>query len=247
MPLSTSPDPYGHEFSKNFNQHLTVYCIAAAAAGVSLLALAQPAEGKVVITNKTIPIDGGLSLDLNNDGVPDIEFSFFKTYAHYTGLAAVTAFPTEPGGAIVAKGGYASALLRSAKIGPSDHFSGGVYKSSIRGVGIEGDSCLYSKCNTWGKWGGNHPNRFLGLKFVVNGKIHYGWIRITITITSSDLLEATVTEYGYETIANKRLLAGVPSNQAEVGRSTTGRNPSLGMLALGADGLTLWRREEAQP
>jgi hypothetical protein len=31
-----------------------------------------------------------------------------------------------------------------------------------------------------GPWGGNHPNRFLGVKFLIHGKTHYGWIRVTV-------------------------------------------------------------------
>lgn len=248
MSRSKSPEASGRTLPENFNRHVNAYSVAALAAGVSIMALAQPAEGKVVITNKTIPVDGTVFLDLNNDGVADLEFSFFKTYAHYTGLAALDVFPTEKGGGFVANGSYASALLRSAKIGPSAHFSGAVNKSSIVGVFMEGNSCLYSKCESDGNWGGNHPNRFLGVRFTINGKIHYGWVRVTVTITTQNILSATITEYGYETIANKRLLAGVPSNQAEVSPANAGvsasKGPSLGILAAGAEGLPIWRRED---
>jgi hypothetical protein len=236
------------QLPENFNRHLSAYCVAAATAGVGMLALVQPSEAKVVITNKTIPIQGNLSLDLNNDGVPDFDFSFFKTQAHYFQEAALGVFPSQRGGAIVARQGYASALLRSAKIGPSDHFSGGVYKSSLVGVGIEGNVCSYSKCKSGGNWGGNHPNRFLGVRFAINGAIHFGWVRITVTITATDILEATITEYGYETIPRKRVLAGVPSSNVARAESAPIHErigaPSLGMLASGVDGLSIWRRED---
>jgi hypothetical protein len=50
------------------------YSMAAAAAGVSLMALAAPAEGKVVITTHiNIPVTSTVSLDLNHDGVADIQ------------------------------------------------------------------------------------------------------------------------------------------------------------------------------
>ena len=46
------------------------YSMAAAAAGVSLMALAAPAEGKVFITTHiNIPVTSTVSLDLNHDGV----------------------------------------------------------------------------------------------------------------------------------------------------------------------------------
>lgn len=94
----------------------------------------------------------------------------------------------------------------------------------------------------------SHPNRFLGVKFLINGKIHYGWIRVTVDSELNQRTAATITEYGYETIPNKRVLAGVPSNNVTMpdvgGRDIGGTGPSLGMLALGADGFTLWRQED---
>ena len=231
-----------------FEKQLKLYGVAAAAAAVGVLAVAEPADAKVIITNKTIPIVGGTTLDLNGDGVPDVKFSFFKTYAHYLGVAGLAIAPDEAGGGIMGKGGYASALMRSAKIGPSAHFSGGVNASSTRYVEIENNSCQYAVCDPDGKWGGNHPNRFLGVKFSINGETHYGWIRVTVnTITSgvNNILSGTITEYGYETIPNKRLLAGVPSNNSAVSdmsvRGSAPDVPSLGMLASGAEGLALWR------
>ncbi len=58
-----------------------------------------------------------------------------------------------------------------------------------------------------------------------------------------------ITEYGYETIANKALGAGLASSDAADGQAQATADkpghPSLGMLAYGAAGLALWRREEA--
>jgi hypothetical protein len=68
------------------HQQLNMYALAASAAGVSLLALAQPAEGRIVYTPANIKIteNGGLiSFDLNHDGIPDFglsdKYSFFST------------------------------------------------------------------------------------------------------------------------------------------------------------------------
>lgn len=90
------------------------------------------------------------------------------------------------------------------------------------------------------------------MKFLIKGTTHYGWVRATVKNTKnpSGSLTGTITEYGYETIANKAVFAGLPSTAAEVreeiGQSGTGKSnsASLGMLALGADGLVIWRREE---
>ena len=56
------------------------------------------------------------------------------------------------------------------------------------------------------------------------------------------------TADNYETIANKKVLAGLPSNAANVPEARTNlpavSGASLGMLALGAEGMVAWRREE---
>jgi hypothetical protein len=176
------------------------------------------------------------------------------------------------GGEVIGKEGkyrpYASALVRGAKIGPGGPFidrpNGGLW-----GTIESSHLCTQGRCGTsnthppytfdqhlYGKWGGGHPNRFLGVKFLINGGTHYGWVRLTVTVKQKGSgsgpkgsFSATITEYGYETIANKSLdagLAGADSTDDQA-QETGDRpdHPSLGMLALGTDGLALWRREEA--
>jgi hypothetical protein len=54
-------------------------------------------------------------------------------------------------------------------------------------------------------------------------------------------ISATITAYAYETVANKPITIGSTTEMADEPKAP---NPSLGMLAMGTDGLTLWRREE---
>ena len=89
-----------------------------------------------------------------------------------------------------------------------------------------GSNCT-SICSYKGKWHGVPANRFIGVKFQIKGQTHYGWIRVTVKSAHN----ATITEYGYETIAGKSLKAGLKSN-----------NPSLGDLAAGENGLSVWRK-----
>ena len=119
---------------EKLNRQTKLYAAAAAAAGVGILALAQPAQGEVIITKKTIPIpisnfDGQqflVPLDLNHDGVTDLSF-ILSTFAYHSFNAVLEALPAK-GAAVVGAPGeksnfYASALLRGARIGPSAHFS----------------------------------------------------------------------------------------------------------------------------
>lgn len=231
-----------------------LYSLVAAAAGVTLLALAQPAEAEVVITNKTIPIPVcayphfcPVSLDLNNDGIADLKFQIGTNFGASGGFSYLSV-KGMAGNAVVGQGnhgsrGYVSALVRSARIGPSAHFRGTAGKFYL----MEEQGCSMGTCSLpVGKWGGDHPNRFVGVKFKINGATHYGWVRVTVTTsTGRHYVSGTITEYGYETIANKTVLAGLASKNApndEASENNSG--PSLGALALGAHGLALWRREE---
>lgn len=70
MQPEVSPLP---TLSNSTEHRASLYSMAAAAAGVSLMALASSAEAKVVITTHiSIPVTGTVSLDLNHDGISDI-------------------------------------------------------------------------------------------------------------------------------------------------------------------------------
>jgi hypothetical protein len=205
------------------------YCLAATAAGVATLALAEPADAKVVITtNINIPISGVTQVDLNHDGVEDITFSTFRTGCHGCSTTDLYARGAIAGNEVQGKSGV-SALARSAKIGPSHHFS---YEGEMIRTQCFNEPYFSSTCNVGGDWKGVPANRFVGVKFLIEGKTHYGWIRVTVKSARN----ATITEYGYETIANKMVKAGLKSNTA---------GASLGMLGLGVDGLSMWRKDES--
>ena len=67
---------------KTLDHSMKLYCAAAMTAGVSVLAMAQPAASEVIVTKKTIQIpisEDGLGptvhISLNNNGVDDFSFS----------------------------------------------------------------------------------------------------------------------------------------------------------------------------
>jgi len=257
MPGKARSQPIQPTLTETIDHRMKWYSVAAAAAGVSLLALAPPAEGEVVITRKNIPIPISsyffppphpVPISLNNNGVNDFSFELY-TFAYHSFNDDLYMKPLE-GGAVVGapstKGVfYASALARGAKIGPSADFSSKGFAEIERAHGINASS-NYSR-KLYGNWGGTPANRYLGVKFLIDGATHYGWVRLTV-ITEPSGVSATITAYAYETTANKRILAGIPekdsaNTQAQPQAESLGR-PSLGMLALGADGLAQWRRDE---
>jgi len=93
---------------------------------------------------------------------------------------------------------------------------------------------------------------YLGLKVLIEGKVHFGWVRVKMNVGYADY----ITGYAYETIPNKPIVAGQtkgPDDDVEndnPGASITNPVPdipqhaSLGALAMGAPGLSIWRRKE---
>ena len=76
------------DLSDSTHQQLTMYAVAAAAAGVGMLALAQPSEAKIVYTPANAQIGGAvgkLNLDLNHDGITDFEFCVATNYRYCPG------------------------------------------------------------------------------------------------------------------------------------------------------------------
>jgi len=232
---------------ENIDNRLKLYTLAAAAAGVSLLALSPPAEGSVVVTHKTIPILGGTTIDLNNDGVNDFQFAL-GAGGYVPSVYATLAIAPLTGGKVVGGkrgvlGPYASALASGANIGSTAHFSSSVGRGEIcieRSVTFQ--TAYIHKY--YGQWENLTSSRFLGVRFLIKGAIHYGWIRLTVTGVSG-----TITEYAYETVANKKIGAGSTTDSSaksispQVQKQISKRSgPSLGMLALGAGGVALWRR-----
>ena len=93
-------------------------------------------------------------------------------------------------------------------------------------------SSKYSDLGQWVGKGSGVRNRYLGLKFVIHGKVHYGWARVSVTLGHRRQYEdatGTVTGYAYETIPNKPIVAG-KTNGADV---IVFQPDTLGTLARG--------------
>ena len=258
--MSHDPSPRSGEttLSETLEQRLRSYSIAAAAAGVGMLALAHPAEAEVVITHKVIPVNGtAVSIDINHDGTADFQFQTFQRSAggqpsSNGGSTSATVRPLVSGGVIGGathsrQGPYASALRRDVMISRFKHFSS-KGRTVIGRVTWWFSKLGYGGGYVYGNWYTDPQNRYLGVKFLIDGEIHYGWVRLKVGYYGA---EVEIESYAYETDPDTPICArevqpcpAPPDDDAAPGE--TGQNvsgPSLGMLALGADGLALWRRE----
>lgn len=240
--------------AKDFEKHLSVYSASAVMAGVGVLALVQPAEGEIVVTQVNIPICGA-TVDLNKDGKPDFSFACYASQYEHSFYVKMMVAPLtggkSVGGARGSGGPYASALASGAKIGPSAHFSSsvGIEQLQIERSGGGQSISTYSQYSLNGQWGNKGPH-YLGVKFLINGQTHYGWIRMSVTRRNhhAQSLNGTITEFAYETTANKAITAGATKDDSASAKKPD-KGPqrpngaSLGILALGAEGIQTWRRE----
>jgi len=230
------------QLSESLLAHINAYALAAGAAGVTIVAMTQPADAEIIVTQAhgNIPINKLVTIDLNHDGVPDFWF-FLSTFAYHTFHATVEVHPNA-GAVIATAGGYAAPLSQGASIGPAQVFTKGKRLNLARTAGFDYNS-VYSR-KIFGPWE-DVQNRFLGVEFMISGQTHYGWIRLTVN-ANTRLPTATLTGYAYETVAGQSIQAGqlVDEPSAKV-QSPPAATLSLGTLAMGYQGLPLWRRDES--
>jgi len=199
------------KLSDSVHQQLNMYSLAATAAGVSLFAAVQPSEAKIVYTSAhhVIGRNSSFHLDLNHDGKTDFTLGYnFRTVT--SGTARSVFASAAPGNGVDGTAGshrfLAAALKRGTRIPNRHRFSQTNARMAYQCDGFI-DSCPQTTFFS-GNWV-NATSRYLGLKFKIHGKTHYGWARLSIRwVNSSYSFSATLTGYAYETIANKPIIAG---------------------------------------
>jgi hypothetical protein len=213
-------------------QRLRMYSIAASTAGVSMLALAQPTAARIVYTPADVTIKSRYILDLNHDGVA--AFTLVNSAVNTTS-GGFNYFFVKPaiGNAVEGQTGkhrhpWALALKGGARVGYKQHFAQG----------------RATMATSYGFWDGsgrggywlNVANRYLGLKFEIDGRTHYGWARLSVQASGTSIT-STLTGYAYETIPNEPIIAGKTKGPDVI----TAQPASLGHLAAGASAIPAWR------
>jgi hypothetical protein len=205
----------------------------ATVAGAGMATCASSAQSEVVYTPVQKYVDQDFFVDLNHDGINDfhIHSYYLSGYAylqvipvfHLNKIAAVhKGCLSEFGAAPLREGaviGSALAFAVNATCMAEKNFSSGQYTGPWLGL----------------------KDRYLGFEFYIEGQKHFGWARMTIDLFGFDHI-GRILGYAYETIPGKAIIAGDEGNSTEADYSST----TLGTLALGAPGLKVWRREEAQ-
>jgi hypothetical protein len=250
MKRSPRPSKTSRDLSPTTREKLSMYALAAGAAGVSMLALTQVSQAKIIYTPAHVPILGprGLyRLDLNHDGV--VDFKITNTTNYNTDQAFWDLFAKAgAGNAVIGTFVYrgfppdARAMNSGSQIGASQKFFAGAAKMASFYVGGGG----YSAHGNWP----HATDRYLGVKFQIGSETHYGWARFTVQTYGKPVrIDAELTGYAYETVADTPIIAGQTSSAAEDQTANAQRLPAgepamLGLMAQGSRGLATWRREK---
>jgi hypothetical protein len=252
MHISTrrsAPPRTAARIGQQLNRNLSAYLAAASAAGVGLLALATPAEATVVYTaaDTAVPANGTRWLDINNDGVAD--FVFYQSTFSHAAFLRVEGLSSSKHNQVLYWGfssRFPAQMSCGEKIPHKDFYYGG------------GGTMAYVEPAGGGriKYGGNWRNgsNYLGLVFFKGGNTYYGWASFNVS-TKHGVISATLTGYAYEDVPGGSIYAGATCGPTHAGtpkpqpQSAPEKQPAtLGLLAYGAQGLAIWRRDqEMQP
>ena len=235
--------------SDSLHRQLSAYVLAASAAGVSVLALGQSAEAKVIYTpmRKWLPLNRYYPLDLNHDGINDFGFrllsekfptGFVRSLGIWRGASSqsqnnIYSFLSQDLAC-------AAALPKGKKVGPE---SPGFRLELVAAVLFQDVSSTFCNEHTnLGPWMNVKKPAYLGVRFAIKGKVHYGWVRLG-HIQHNERPKAELLGYAYETVPNKAIITGKTK-----GPDVLAVQPGiLGYLATGAAGIPAWRGANAAP
>jgi hypothetical protein len=225
---------------ENFEVRLAAYAMAAGAAGVGLLAATTPAHAEVVYTPAHIVFDAGaVPIDLNHDGVNDFFLSIYNFVSSRSGDARRLRVVGEAQNGVLCSGssGYPPIALKAG-------YRIGANAGSFNQRGAPAVNVVDLKSETYvGGPFANAGDRFLGLKFNVDGETHFGWALLRVgagLIGKHATIRATLLGYAYDTVAGQAIGAGQGASEHEKSEAALEAG-SLGMLALG---WPAWRRKE---
>jgi hypothetical protein len=244
------------QINSKLEKNLATY-LAAASAACASMAAAQPAEGKVVYTSTYHVLSNTYYLDVNHDGHVDFVINSFGGCSIREGYSLCLRFLSRIGSGSGSQNnflggkGFAQALRAGAKIGPSALFDASAIVGSQTKRGFSGTTFLPSFLGPFANGGKGVRDRYLGLEFYIGSQVHYGWARISVNIKNPKerTFTAIITGYAYETEPGTAIIAGQESGSSELRSSlpdtTSPQSPAatLGMLARGADALSIWRRD----
>jgi hypothetical protein len=229
--------------AKSLDIQLNLYTLAATAncgltyaatvgvAGAAVMSLGPIAEAKIIYTPTHVQIlqSGFFLIDFEyqpKGGDADFMIARGRDCKSLSGcLSGMGALGYNSHGSIAVSSHESAVALRPGeRMGPHRRVSAGAQMALVEFGGPSHKTVWYGQ---WANGGKGLKNGYLGLKFILSGKVHYGWARVSLTVKNNRLNTATLTGYAFETIPNKSIIVG-KTRGPEVEPAT------LGDLAAGA-------------
>jgi hypothetical protein len=219
--------------SRPLQRQLNQYALSACAAGVSALALAQPAQAEIIYTpaHKSLPVNRLFYLDLNHDGTKDFKFflhsvlgsGYWSNSLKLDGMRRKNQVWSFVSSSFI--NACAAALPKGTKVTSKSPFGPGYQFMFFAGSSFGGAGSFCPRLSFRQK-----TPAYLGLKFSIKGKIHFGWPRFeNIHSGGPGNPSAELTGYAYETTPNKPIVTG----KTKGANDDVNQNLMLGGLALG--------------
>jgi hypothetical protein len=218
-------------------KRLVLYALAASAG--LLMGTATPAEARVRFTRNTSVLSGNTSLavDLNNDGT--VDFTLINTTYRTGGTRAafLTAKGAVAGNEVEATPGYYMAVAFNSR---------SVVSGSSPFLVFRSQAPMVANIGPHGGEFSNVTDRFLGVKFMINGAVHFGWIGFRSVVSNKTMGDrAKLFGWAYETRPNTPIETLIPGDDLEsfsVAPGLEAQPNSLELLARGNVAITDWRR-----
>lgn len=185
----------------------------------TVLALANngAADNSVVYRQGPIVLDhSSADLDLNQDGIPDFRFT-----------AGTLASLPSPGAPSAAR-----PYLDTFAFNRNDYLLNAEGRIVLSEAGFkfgpktkagenwghrdsESQAIAYALGNTWPGFSGKPPEAYLGVRFLSNGAVHYGWIRFVVPQTNPPSTFPLIADWAYESRPDTAIRAGEKPNAAK--------------------------------
>ncbi|GEM_PF-6133590 len=162
-------------------------------------------EAQVVYTdvNPDVTINTfqqGYQVDFNNDGKIDVHLVLLNNVGVWTMLLIPDANTDHT--YVVVDNDEASILEAGDEISATSDFWR---------LGSGWGGLLYGYWNDsgeYGHWTGRRENKYIGIKFQINGQYHYGWLYVTTEVFSHSSMQFTMQAFAYNATTEAPITAG---------------------------------------
>jgi len=204
------------------DSRLILYALAASAT----LTIATSSHAEVGFTPSDAVLQGGtarLDIDLDHDNSTDftIMIKHCRSASGYQSVRCLGAYSRSPSDQL----GMGNSKLANALTPRTSINTGNVFQV---------DALMTTAFGYLGYWP-DVNNSYLGVRFRVNGQVHYGWIGFrSVTHNIYGAIFATLNGWAYEPLPNKATLAGDTGSSQ---RTANLQPTSLEMLSFGHAGI----------